>query len=125
MEALKTFELPARLFSAISALIKGYPRALLKPDVARLLDVYRSMCQIDAAHILPGLGRTDLVVDPDALPRTTIEYGQRETMAYVASQMPFAYAPLARILSETRDRLPDFRPSSLLDFGTGPGTAIW
>lgn len=28
-------------------------------------------------------------------------------------------------MEELRVRLPDFRPSRMLDFGAGPGTAIW
>lgn len=39
--------------------------------------------------------------------------------------MPFTHAPILRILQEIRQRIPEFQPKSLLDFGTGPGTAIW
>ncbi len=39
--------------------------------------------------------------------------------------MPGCYAAVARVLDELRLRLPDFAPRSMLDFGAGPGTAIW
>jgi ribosomal protein RSM22 (predicted rRNA methylase) len=64
------------------------------------------------------------VIDPSRLPKTLVDYGEREVMAYLASQFPFAYGPIERVLGEVKKRLPEFRPKSLLDFGTGPGTAI-
>lgn len=65
------------------------------------------------------------IVDPDALPKKIIEYGDREAMAYIAWQMPFAFACLERVFNDIRKRVPSFSPSSVLDFGTGPGTAFW
>ncbi|CAA6656337.1 unnamed protein product [Spirodela intermedia] len=49
-----------------------------------------------------------------------LSYHDDETSAYVASRMP-AFSLLAAV----RRRLPDFSPSRVLDFGAGPGTAIW
>lgn len=53
-----------------------------------------------------------------------MEYGDRETMAYLAWQMPFVYGCLERVFTEVEKRVPNFRPRSVFDFGTGPGTAI-
>jgi len=44
-------------------------------------------------------------------------------MAYLASQFPFAYGPVQRVFKEIAARIPDFKPKTILDFGTGPGTA--
>lgn len=63
-------------------------------------------------------------ISPSRLPKASIDYGEREVMAYLASQFPFAYGPIHRVFNELRTRLPDFRPKTVLDFGTGPGTAI-
>lgn len=63
-------------------------------------------------------------VEPDELPRTLVEYGDREVMAYLAWQMPFAYGCVERIFADLGRRLPGFRPASIFDFGVGPGTAI-
>lgn len=30
-----------------------------------------------------------------------------------------------QVMEELRVRLPDFQPATVLDFGSGPGTAIW
>ncbi|KAJ7557346.1 hypothetical protein O6H91_05G123000 [Diphasiastrum complanatum] len=53
------------------------------------------------------------------------EYEKEETAGYVASLMPATYASVYRVLSEVRCRLPNFQPVRVLDFGSGPGTAIW
>ena len=53
-----------------------------------------------------------------------LEYGEREAMAYLAWQMPFAYGCIERIFTDLRKRLPDFRPQNIFDFGVGPGTAV-
>ncbi|CAA7391905.1 unnamed protein product [Spirodela intermedia] len=54
-----------------------------------------------------------------------LSYHDDETSAYVASRMPAVFSACRRILREVRRRLPDFSPSRVLDFGAGPGTAIW
>lgn len=54
-----------------------------------------------------------------------LKYKEEETVAYVASRMPAVYSACHRVLKEVRRRLPDFSPASVLDFGAGPGSAIW
>jgi ribosomal protein RSM22 (predicted rRNA methylase) len=48
-----------------------------------------------------------------------------DARAYAAYRMPATYAALAAAFSEVRDRLPDWRPRTMLDVGGGPGTAAW
>ena len=45
--------------------------------------------------------------------------------AYLAARLPATYAAVARVLAELKSRRPDFAPASLLDAGSGPGTASW
>lgn len=104
------------------ALALGYPRTVLKPDVERLLDAYRSTCQVAASQILPSPGAA--TIDPSRIPKTLVDFGEREVMAYLASQFPYAYGPIERVLLEVQTRISDFAPASILDFGTGPGTAL-
>eukprot|EP00268_Persea_americana_P041615 TRINITY_DN4154_c0_g1_i5.p1 TRINITY_DN4154_c0_g1~~TRINITY_DN4154_c0_g1_i5.p1 ORF type:complete len:512 (+),score=109.55 TRINITY_DN4154_c0_g1_i5:430-1965(+) len=54
-----------------------------------------------------------------------LKYREDETVAYVASRMPAVYSACHRVLREVRRRLPDFSPTRVLDFGSGPGTALW
>ena len=52
-------------------------------------------------------------------------YDEAETVGYAAARLPACYAVAWRVFDELELRLPDFQPKSLLDFGAGPGTAIW
>lgn len=48
-----------------------------------------------------------------------------QALAYVASRMPATYAAIQRVLHTVHDALPDLAPQTLLDAGSGPGTALW
>ena len=52
-------------------------------------------------------------------------YDQPAALAYAASRMPACYAALHRALGEVAGRMPAWRPRTQLDFGAGPGTAVW
>ncbi|KAJ2370857.1 37S ribosomal protein S22 [Coemansia sp. RSA 2610] len=54
-----------------------------------------------------------------------VEYGPGEAATYLAAYAPGAYGAIFNVFSELHNRLPDFQPTSMLDFGTGPGTALW
>ncbi|RZC70894.1 hypothetical protein C5167_034066 [Papaver somniferum] len=54
-----------------------------------------------------------------------LKYRDDETLAYVASRMPAVYSACHRILREVRRRLPGFQPATVLDFGSGTGSALW
>ena len=57
--------------------------------------------------------------------RNRVMYNSSETVGYAAARLPGCYAVIWRVLDELDMRLSDFRPKSMLDFGAGPGTAIW
>lgn len=45
--------------------------------------------------------------------------------SYLVARLPATFAAVARVLEELAARRPDFSPVSLLDAGSGPGTASW
>lgn len=51
--------------------------------------------------------------------------GAIDLAAYLTVRLPATYAAAARVLAEVRLTRPDFAPDSLLDAGSGPGTASW
>jgi len=57
--------------------------------------------------------------------RKSIEYGPEESLAYTVRRSVPVYTTLARVFAEVQRRSPGFKPSSLLDFGAGPGTVVW
>ncbi|KAJ3015958.1 Methyltransferase-like protein 17, mitochondrial [Thoreauomyces humboldtii] len=113
--------LPDNLVDAIDAELAGCNRKQLKRDVERLHLALRST---GSAAKLIKYARADGTRIPLIDPHT-IQYGSLETQAYVASRTPPAYAAAFSVLSQVAKRCPEFRPSSCLDFGTGPGTALW
>ncbi|KAK9817094.1 hypothetical protein WJX72_009470 [[Myrmecia] bisecta] len=60
-----------------------------------------------------------------AAERSAPSYDALQAGAYVSARMPACYAVLYRIFAELEFRLPGFEPRRMLDFGAGPGTAIW
>ncbi len=60
----------------------------------------------------------------------TYKVGGRSTEAmdfgaYLAARLPATYAAVARVLDMAATHIPDFAPTSVLDVGSGPGTASW
>lgn len=45
--------------------------------------------------------------------------------AYLTVRLPATYAAVTSVLTELRTRRPAFAPASMLDAGSGPGTASW
>lgn len=45
--------------------------------------------------------------------------------AYLSTRFPATYAVVLRVLQEVRNRTAMMQPESMLDLGSGPGTAIW
>jgi ribosomal protein RSM22 (predicted rRNA methylase) len=45
--------------------------------------------------------------------------------SYLVARLPATFAAVQRVLSELARRRPDIVPASLLDAGSGPGTASW
>lgn len=48
-----------------------------------------------------------------------------DRLAYLATRMPATYAAITATLKELSFQLPDITLASMLDLGTGPGTALW
>ena len=47
------------------------------------------------------------------------------TNTFQGLRVPGVYSAITKVLEEVRRTRPDFKPSSLLDFGSGPGSVIW
>ena len=90
--------LSPELETAVQRLRAGQGPGSLRPAAAALSRHYRSGGTSDASISLP---------------------------AYLAVRLPATYAAVAAALGEVKRLRPDFAPSSLLDAGSGPGTASW
>lgn len=61
---------------------------------------------------------------PPVLPHV-LQYGPRESSAYLSLRFCPSYIAVQAILNELKTRLPRFSPKTMLDYGCGPGSAIW
>ena len=91
--------LPPELAAARDRLLEGVSRRGLRDQAAALSQRYRSVA---GAHAK-----------------------QSELLAYTVTRMPATYAAVAAVLDEVSLRMPGFSPRTLLDLGSGPGTATW
>ncbi|MBS9721551.1 methyltransferase type 11 [Tianweitania sp. BSSL-BM11] len=96
-------ELPARLRQAVDAALAGVPLADLQRASERLTQRYRG-------EVLDG----------------QLHLGNEvAALAYVTARLPATYAAVRAALEHTAELTPQFRPSTLMDIGSGPGTAMW
>ena len=86
----------------LKAAIQGY---LAGSDAGSLVESTRSMSQ----RYRQGGGSDDAL----------------DFRAYLVARLPATYAAVAFCLAELARRVPQFTPESLLDAGSGPGTAAW
>lgn len=139
--------LPISLQSAIAAFIGDIPTREVKQSVAKLTSSMKARKDASAitlsTHSTEGSDDARAAVE-DYLGKTTAtqvrltkelfapvkapipyEYDEKNVAAYVAARMPAVYGAVHRVLSEVSTRLPDFTPSRVLDYGSGPGTVLW
>lgn len=48
-----------------------------------------------------------------------------DCLAYLALRFPATYAQIYSALSQIQERIPTWKPNSVLELGCGPGTGIW
>ncbi len=97
-------DLPDDLRLALSSELAAIPQKNMAAAVAQLSVRYRSLSSPVSGSFL----------------RT-----HADVLAYAAYRLPATYAAIFASLAEVRKRQPDWQPETLLDAGTGPGTAMW
>ncbi len=84
--------------------------------------------------VLEGVSARDLAAASDALSRRyrgEVRDGRLHVAddlaarGYLAARLPATYAAIRAALGAVAEVRPEFAPRSLLDFGAGPGTALW
>jgi ribosomal protein RSM22 (predicted rRNA methylase) len=58
-------------------------------------------------------------------PAKPIASGELQALGYAALIMPATYAQLRGAMAATAARIPGWSPRTMLDLGSGPGTALW
>jgi ribosomal protein RSM22 (predicted rRNA methylase) len=96
-------ELPRALRQAVDAALEGIPAYELVAASDALSARYRAELRDGRLHVSDDL----------------------TARAYLAARLPATYAAIRAALDAVFEVRPDFAPKSLLDFGAGPGTALW
>jgi ribosomal protein RSM22 (predicted rRNA methylase) len=96
-------ELPGALKAAVERELERIPLANLQEAAAALSRRYRAETRDGRLHLDAELA----------------------VKAYLATRLPATYAAVRTSLESVAAALPDFAPSTQLDVGAGPGTALW
>lgn len=96
-------ELPAGLRKVADEILEGVSVHDLRRAAERLSRRYRGEVLDGRLHVSDALA----------------------AKAYLATRLPATYAAIRQSLAEVAQRNADCRPKSLLDIGSGPGTALW
>ncbi|MEP9397743.1 small ribosomal subunit Rsm22 family protein [Mesorhizobium sp. KR2-14] len=96
-------ELPAALRQAVDKALEGVPLAALKQAAEVLSRRYRAETRDGRLHLSDDLA----------------------AKAYLATRLPATYAAVRASLDAVTEARENFAPRSLLDVGSGPGTAFW
>lgn len=96
-------ELPPPLRQAVDGMLAGEPIERLIKAGERLSDRYRREVRDGRFHLDDGLA----------------------AKAYLATRLPATFAAVRAAMGLVDEASNDFQPKTLLDFGAGPGTALW
>lgn len=96
-------ELPSPLRQAVDTMLHGVPLADIRQAAATLSQRYRAEIRDGRLHM-----SADLAV-----------------RAYLAARLPATFAAVTAGLGAAKEVMPDFAPATMLDVGSGPGTALW
>ncbi|KAG9321711.1 hypothetical protein KVV02_006625 [Mortierella alpina] len=125
-------QLPLDIQDSIRTVLDEHDKSLIRTDALRLYGSLRSTGSIEEDDFLElptkrlKSGSGDIMSKGDLpIPAHILEYGHRESTAYLAAIAPTTYSAIRNVLEEVHRRVPNLNPSTFLDFGTGPGTAIW
>ncbi|XP_066992180.2 ribosome assembly protein METTL17, mitochondrial [Anabrus simplex] len=70
-------------------------------------------------------GQIQKLVKHRTYPWQPIQYNAHQSLVYLVGRAAADYAVVHFVLSEMRLKLPEFKPRTLLDFGSGVGTVTW
>lgn len=114
--------IPPTITNSLSILLKRTKP--LKEDIQRLSTSLQSLALIQPPQTKLDKDQAKSKVIDTNQPHV-LQYGSRETAAYLSLRFLPSFAAINAILEQLQQRLPDFEPKTLLDYGCGPGTAIW
>eukprot|EP00040_Diaphanoeca_grandis_P021508 m.114676 g.114676 ORF g.114676 m.114676 type:complete len:468 (-) comp28364_c0_seq1:65-1468(-) len=115
---------PPSLSDAVDTVIKrsGLTRRELKQDTYKL---HQFLFSRQTTKDTSGLLKQKFIAPMKTEYLPWLNFGPRESIAFLAGRQPICYAAITRVLEELKLRKPDFSPKHILDFGSGVGTTMW
>jgi ribosomal protein RSM22 (predicted rRNA methylase) len=92
----------------------------LRDAIARALATVPATRWLRAAQALSQRYRA-----PRDDPERALASGADQLLGYAALIMPATYAQLRGTMAAAAARIPSWAPTTMLDLGSGPGTALW
>jgi ribosomal protein RSM22 (predicted rRNA methylase) len=116
--------LPPDLESAISQALRALPPSQWQAAARHLSQRYRRLG--DERRKTKDESNREPTTNTPAIrnPQSQIR-NQNEALGYAGLVLPAAYAQLWGAMRAAILRAPAFRPTTMLDLGSGPGTALW
>jgi ribosomal protein RSM22 (predicted rRNA methylase) len=103
----------------------GLPRTLTLPEELRAA-IERALSAIPAARWARAAQELSARYrEPRQGGEGRLASTQADALGYAALVLPATYAQLRGAIAATAARIPGWAPESLLDLGSGPGTALW
>lgn len=96
--------LPEDLYESVTQALASLPTARWAREAQALSERYRA---------------------PRGADTPALATGRPQVLGYTAMMLPATYAQLRGAFAATAARIPPWRPQTLLDLGSGPGTALW
>ncbi|MFO7166594.1 MAG: small ribosomal subunit Rsm22 family protein [Chloroflexota bacterium] len=103
----------------------GIPRTLRLPEDLRA-GVERALAQAPAARWTRAAQQlSERYRQPRAGGEQPLAHSHADVLGYLAISLPATYAQLRGAMAAAAARIPSWAPETLLDLGSGPGTALW
>lgn len=125
---------PDWLLKGIDSVLKGRNLIMISEhwkDMMASLEkrnesLHRSVKQMDKLETLWAAGTaTDIASDAVSTDSPPLLYGPDESLAYVLHGLLPSYGIALRLFTDVEASTPNFHPKSMLDFGSGPGAAVF
>jgi ribosomal protein RSM22 (predicted rRNA methylase) len=114
-----TIQLPTNLKIRIQNALKNFSKQQLQKEGGELSQMLRKRTVSSHKEVDTKSSESPLEKEK------TIAYNKGKALAYIAHRMPGVYACTKRVFQEISVQMPSWEPRTMLDFGSGPGTAIW
>jgi ribosomal protein RSM22 (predicted rRNA methylase) len=116
--------LPSEIESTYETLLKGIKKSALRESIQRIHQSLTSTGSIKLKNLARKRAREGNQQEPYLEPHV-LSYDKNECLAYVGVRAIPTYGAISAVLKQLEKRVDNFKPNSIMDYGCGPGSAVW